>query len=145
MRRDPRAPKKGYTANSYIRILRDGLLPILETESVSQQDGAEIHRAKATKKFFKNKCFSWIQDWPPYSPDLNPIEHCWPMLKEHMYRLYPDMETWKGSDEAIQERMEDALVHAWDQMRTEMAHNLVNSMKERIEAVITSKGWCTRF
>jgi hypothetical protein len=96
-------------------------------------------------KFFKDKGFGWIQDWPPYSPDLTPIEHCWPMLKEHMYRLYPDMETWKGRDEAIEERMEDALVHAWDQMRTEMAQNLVSSMKERIEAVIASKGWYTRF
>jgi hypothetical protein len=55
IRRDPRAPKKGYTANSYIRILRDGLLPILETDSVLQQDGAGIHRAKAIMKFSKDK------------------------------------------------------------------------------------------
>jgi hypothetical protein len=41
--------------------------------------------------------------------------------------------------------MEDALVHAWDQMRTDMAHNFVGSVRERVEAVIASKGWYMRF
>jgi hypothetical protein len=89
-------------------------------------------------KSFADGGFKRIQDWPLYSPDLYPIEHCWPLLKEHTYRLHPDVETWKGSDETIQDRMEDALVCAWDQMRTEMAHNLVNSLKERIEATLRS-------
>lgn len=57
MRRDPRALKEEYTANSYIRILRHDLLPILETDSVFQQDGASVHRAKATIKFFKDQGF----------------------------------------------------------------------------------------
>ena len=53
------------------------------------------------------------------------------------------METWIGSDEAIQERTEDALIHAWDQLSMETAHNLVDLMEKRIEAVIASRDWYT--
>jgi len=67
------------------------------------------------------------------------------MLKGYMYRLYLDLGTWKGSDEAIRELTEDALMHAWDQMRIETAHNLVDLMEERNEAVIASKGEYERF
>lgn len=65
------------------------------------------------------------------------------MLSGYMCRLYLDMETWIGSDEAIQERTEDALIHAWDQLSMETAHNLVDLMEKRIEAVIASRDWYT--
>jgi hypothetical protein len=36
-------------------------------------------------------------------------------------------------------------MHAWDQMRIETAHNLVDLMEECIEAVIASEGGYKRF
>jgi transposase len=145
LRRDQDALKKGYTARSYITILNDGLLPIYDKTKIYQQDNAPIHTAKITKKWFKDNYVKWIKDWPPYSPDLNPIEHVWPLLKEKVYELYPDIELWKGSEESIAERIEDCLVHAWGQIRLQIAHNLVASMPKRIEAVIAAQGWYTRF
>lgn len=145
MRRDPTAKAKGYTAKSYLTILRDGLLPIYEPDMIYQQDGAPIHTAKITKQWFKDHGIVYIIDWPAYSPDLNPIEHLWPLLKETMYQLYPDIELWRGSETDIAERMEDALVHAWSKIRNTIARNCVASMPERIAAVIASGGWYTRY
>ena len=30
-------------------------------------------------------------DWPAISPDLNPIEHCWAFLKDHLNEYYPEL------------------------------------------------------
>ena len=37
------------------------------------QDNASIHTAKKVKDWFKDMAIPLV-DWPPYSPDLNPIE-----------------------------------------------------------------------
>jgi transposase len=29
--------------------------------------------------------------WPPYSPDLSPIENLWPLLKAKIYELHPEI------------------------------------------------------
>lgn len=145
MRRDPTAKAKGYTAKSYLTILRDGLLPVYKSDMVYQQDGAPIHTAKISKKFLEEHGIKFIKDWPAYSPDLNPIEHIWPLLKEMVYQLYPDIELWRGRENEIAERMEDALVHAWSKIRHIVARNCVASMPDRIKAVIAAGGWYTRY
>jgi hypothetical protein len=85
------APKKRYTAKSYIQILREGLLPILKIDSIFQRDGTGFHRTGYPMKFIKEKGFRWIQDWPLYSPYPNPVEHYRPLLKEHMCRPYQNV------------------------------------------------------
>jgi transposase len=30
-------------------------------------------------------------DWPPYSPDLNPIKNLWKMLKAEIDRAHPEL------------------------------------------------------
>ena len=145
MRRDPTARANGYTAKSYLTILQDGLLPIHKPDMIYQQDGAPTHTAKVSEKWLKDHGIKFIEDWPAYSPDWNSIEHIWPLLKETIYQLYPDIELWRGGEKEIQERMEDALVHAWSQIRDVVASNCVSSMPDRIQAVITAGGWYTRY
>lgn len=56
--RDQSAPKQGYTTQSYIQVLEDGLLPILQANSIYQQDGARIHTATLAKTWFGNTVFT---------------------------------------------------------------------------------------
>ena len=45
-----------------------------------QMDNDPKHTAKATKEFFKAKKWNVLQ-WPSQSPDQNPVEHAFHLLK----------------------------------------------------------------
>ncbi|RFU26796.1 hypothetical protein B7463_g9544, partial [Scytalidium lignicola] len=80
LERDFESKKYGYTANSYLEVLEDQLPKIWEPGLIFMQDNAPIHCANKTKKWFEDMAIP-LTDWPPYSPDLNPIEHVWWHLK----------------------------------------------------------------
>ena len=145
MRRDMSSRNQGYTANSYIDALQLGLLSIWEPSKIFQQDNARIHTANKTKAFFREINLNWLVDWPPHSPDLNPIEHVWNLLKQKLYQLFPEAETWSGSHEAIQERIEDVLIASWAQIDRRIVYNLIESMPRRVQAVIDAEGWYTKY
>jgi hypothetical protein len=145
MRRDSSAEQQGSTTRSYLQVSRDGLLPIILETDIYQQDGARIHTSKAAKAWSKRNSHRLLENWPPYSPDLNLIEHLWPLLKEKLCELYPDIELWRGSEAQVAERMENALVHAWGQIRDQIVYNCVSSMPKRIQACVRAKGWYTQY
>lgn len=71
------------------------------------QDGAPCHTARATMEWLKSKVLI-VPGWPPNSPDLNPIELIWAIikkkLKKKMWRREDDLysfveEIWNSIDE----------------------------------------------
>ena len=84
-------------------------------------------------------------EWPPYSPDLNPIEHCWKRLKEKLQNQHPELKTCGGGKAAIQAKLREVLPEVWDQIESDYLHSLCRSMCTRVNAVIQAKGWYTKY
>jgi hypothetical protein len=51
-----------------------------EVPRLFQQDGAKPHTAASTMAYLAEKQVRVITNWPPFSPDLNVIEHAWSEL-----------------------------------------------------------------
>ena len=94
-----------------------------------QQDNAPQHTSIQAKKWFHNHGVDLI-DFPPYSPDLNPIENLWGILKTRVeQRLAVTIE-----------EVEQVLRQEWEALEPSLLANLVNSMPARCQAVIANKG-----
>ena len=141
MERDP--AKNGYSANSYTETLTRGLLPQYRPGQIFMQDNVPIHNAKYIKNFLE-KHGIWTMEWPPYSPDLNPIEHLWWALKKLVYKLYPELATIGGSEEDLK-ALRKALKEAWKKLPNSLIRCLIKSMPRRLEAVRKAKGWQTKY
>ena len=90
LERDFESKKHGYTANSYLALLEDLVVPNYTDDLIFMQDNAPIHTAKKVKEWFEERGIR-VTDWPPYSPDLNPIEHTWKRLKDMVSRMFPEL------------------------------------------------------
>jgi transposase len=143
LERDWESKKHGYTANSYIDVLNDQLPRIWEPGMVFMQDNALIYCANKTKEWFRDMGIP-LTDWPPYSPDLNPIKHVWWHLKAKVLELHPELKNL-GTGEEAKGALEKALIKAWDCLDDIIIEACLESMYRRRDAVIKAKGWHTKY
>ncbi len=60
-----------------------------DADFIFQQDLAPAHTAKCTKSWFNDHGVTGL-DWPANSPDLNPIENLWSIVKRKMRDTRPN-------------------------------------------------------
>jgi len=143
MERDPESKRQGYSTNSYLAILEDQIPRIWQPSLIFVQDNAPIHTAGKVKKWFENKGITTV-DWPPYSPDLNPIEHVWAKLKEWVCEYYPHLRDIGSGDEGYQTLWE-AVKEGWEALDQDYIDELIMSIEKRCEKVIEAEGWYTKY
>ncbi len=85
-----------YTVNAaiYQEILDHFMLPSADklyrdADFIFQQDLAPAHTAKGTKSWFNYHGVT-VLDWPANSPDLNPVEDLWGIVKRKMRDTRPN-------------------------------------------------------
>jgi len=99
-------------------------------------DNAPIHSARQVNEFLEENLIKKI-DWPPYSPDLNPIENLWGELVRYVYA--------KGKQFYSIETLKQAIMIAWNEIPLEYFQNLVSSMKSRVANVLLKQGGSTPY
>ena len=61
-------------------------------------------------------------NWPPFSPDMNPIEHLWDELERRMKKYHP-----KNKEE-----LKEILLKEWNNIGTDVTEKLVDSVPNRL-------------
>ena len=93
------------------------------------QDNDPKHTSRIAKEFLQ-KNVPTVMDWPSNSPDLNPIENLWAIVKRNVEKRKP-----RNLSE-----LEKFSVEEWNNIPDSLLISLVNSMKQRCREVIERRG-----
>jgi transposase len=140
---DPESARGGVTARVYKAVLDQHLPPVLRFGAIFMHDNAPIHTAHIIKEWLKEQGID-VMEWPPYSPDLNPIENLWALLKAEMYRLYPELVSAPNNAETLDLLIRCAIA-TWERLEESMLNRLIDTMKHRVDAVLEANGWYTKY
>lgn len=97
------------------------------------EDGSKVHKGKARLPRL-NKGIKGF-NWPPSSPDLNPIEKVWRWMKEEITKMINLPTTIEDLKRVLQE--------LWDRVQPEDYRHYTAQLTCKLEDVIKVKGMAT--
>lgn len=144
---DPNSARGGISGRCILKYLQKQLPTIVSPGLIFAQDNAPTHRAHIVQNWLSK----WAEenglkliDWPPYSPNLNPIENLWKLLKEEICKRYPELSIMPKNNQSLQ-RLCEAAIEVWEEFHDDLLKKLISSMPRRLAAVITAQGWYTKY
>lgn len=99
---------------------------------IFMQDGAKAHTAKDTLKMLADKGVNTLSNWPPHSPDLNPIENLWHTLKQRVARRTP----------TTQAQLNAAVRAEWKALTLEEINAFVDGFWGKVQRCRQQEGQC---
>jgi hypothetical protein len=151
----------GISTDEYEDILYDGLFSLIddllqppedpktirivnENAFLFMQDNAPCHKSTTTLEFLNENQVP-VMEWPPQSPDLNPIENLWTDLKVRFHSQFSKMFRHPSKSLEARYRYGEVLQEVWYAQGMELVDTLVKSMPRRCAAVIAAKGGWTKY
>ena len=129
--------KGNMNSNMYCEILEQSMIPSLQElgrKAVFQHDNDPKQTSKTTTPLLKRLKVK-VMDWPSMSPDLNPIEHLWGILKRKV----------EVHNVSNIHQLRDVVMEEWKSIPVTTSEALVNSMPRSVKAVLDNDGGHTKY
>ena len=122
-----------FTAQRFVDVVvRPVVVPYVRQHNVTfQQDNARAHVARLSMAFLQQNNVD-VMHWPPYSPDLSPIEHLWDVLDRRV-RNRPQPPTTRQA-------LRLALIQEWNAIPQAEINRLILSMTRRVRSGLNANG-----
>lgn len=111
-------------------------LTALGENSIFMDDNARAHRSGDVEAYMLEVGIRRL-DWPARSPDLNPIEHVWDVLKRRVRSVQPAPQTIR--------ELKNVITAEWERIPQETIKDILASMPRRMQAVISARGGHTQY
>ena len=122
-------------SNMYCEILQLSMIPSLQKlgrRAVLQHDNDPQNTSKTTTALLLRVK---VMDWPSMSPDLNPIEHLWGILKRKV----------EVRNVSNIRQLRNVVMEEWKSNPVATCEALVNSIPRRVKAVLDNDGGHTKY
>lgn len=133
--------EKTMRQDQYKKVLERRLLTQVrdwypDGEFIFMHDGAPCHQAKSIKDYLMGQEIS-VLPWPGNSPDMNPIENLWAIVKRKL----------RKTKITTKHQLIETLIRVWhrDEEIKTTCQNLIKSMPDRIKMLIKNKGYHTKY
>lgn len=130
---------KNLTVNKerYLELLADHLEDCFTkcNSEIFMQDGAPAHTAKLIRNWFEWVDIEYIKDWPGNSPDFNPIENIWSLIKRRL----------RGRDTSSVDKLVTHIKEIWENLEPSFLQNLALSVPKRLQSCLKKQGNPTKY
>ena len=124
-----------FYVNNLLPLLLEDARDKVGVDFIFQQDGAPSHAALQTQDFLVRNCPEFIKkdEWPPNSPDLNPLDyHVWGEMVKRYSSLSPKP---TNIDE-----LKRALQNIWCELPLASIRKAIGTFRLRLQSCVRAEG-----
>jgi transposase len=131
-------PNTTMRSENYLNVLKERLQPMMNIRGtkIFMHDGAPCHQAVLVKRWLASQGIEILSPWPGNSPELNPLENLWHIMKAKVAAHRP----------TSFENLKEVIEGVWcTEITPELCQKLVHSMPKRINDVLNNKGQSIKY